>query len=46
MGNHSLKQAVIDDMEVVKASPYLRKDLKVLGYLFDINSGKVEEIKA
>lgn len=46
MGTRSLKQAVIDDMEVVKASPYLRKGLKVLGYLFDITSGKVQEIKA
>lgn len=32
-------------MEILKASPYLSKSLKVLGFLFDIFDGTLEEIK-
>ena len=42
---HSLKKAVIEDMEILKASPYLSKSVKVLGFLFDIFDGTLEEIK-
>ena len=41
----SLRQSVKDDMEVVKSSPYLKKDLKVLGFVYDITHGTVEEVK-
>ena len=42
---HSLKRAVSEDMEILKASPYLSKNVKVLGFLFDIFDGSLEEIK-
>ena len=42
---YSLKKAVSDDMEILKASPYLSKSVKVLGFLFDIFDGTLEEIK-
>ena len=32
-------------MEVVRTSPYLRKDLKVLGFVYDITHGTVKEVK-
>ena len=41
----SLKEAVKEDMEVLKTSPYLSKELKVIGFLFDIFDGSLEEIK-
>ena len=41
----SLKEAVKEDMEVLKTSPYLSKKLKVIGFLFDIFDGSLEEIK-
>ena len=41
----SLKQAVIEDMKILKASPYLSKNMKVLGFLFDIFDGSLEEMK-
>lgn len=40
-----LKKAVSEDMEILKTSPYLSKSLKVLGFLFDIFDGTLEEIK-
>ena len=42
----SLEQSVRDDVEIVKSSPYLSKDLKVLGFVYDIAHGTVEEVKA
>ena len=41
----SLKEAVKEDMEVLKTSPYLSKKLRVIGFLFDIFDGSLEEIK-
>lgn len=40
----SMKQSIEDDMEVVKTSPYLRKDVKVFGFLFDIVKGTVTDV--
>ncbi|KAK0515179.1 hypothetical protein JMJ35_002558 [Cladonia borealis] len=40
-----LKKAVSEDMKILKASPYLSKSVKVLGFLFDIFDGTLEEIK-
>ena len=45
MKTYSLKKAVSEDMEILKDSPYLSKSLKVLGFLFDIFNGTLEEIK-
>lgn len=40
-----LKQSILDDVDAVKASPFLRKDLKVFGFLFDIIKGTVTDVK-
>ena len=36
-------ESIEHDMGVVKASPYL--DVQVLGYVYDVTSGSVEEVK-
>ena len=41
----SMKQSIVDDMNAVKASPYLKKDLKVWGFLFDITKGTVTDVE-
>ncbi|CAF9939251.1 hypothetical protein IMSHALPRED_001270 [Imshaugia aleurites] len=40
-----MKQSILDDMDILKASPYLREDLKVFGILFDIIKDTVTHIK-
>ena len=39
-----MKQSILDDMDALKTSPYLRKDLKVFGFLFDIIKGTVTDV--
>ncbi|UKZ83233.1 hypothetical protein TrVFT333_011039 [Trichoderma virens FT-333] len=39
-----LKASVIEDMKLLKDSPYLRKDLKVYGYVYDIKTGKLQDV--
>ena len=39
-----MKQSIVEDMDILKASPYLKKDLKVVGFLFDIVKGTVTEV--
>ena len=39
-----MHQSVRHDMDVLKASPYL--DIQVLGYVYDVAHGTVEEVKA
>ncbi|KAL7953036.1 carbonic anhydrase [Trichoderma compactum] len=40
-----LRASVIEDMKILKDSPYLRKDLKVYGYVYDIKTGKLQDVK-
>ncbi|KAH0495081.1 hypothetical protein TgHK011_008652 [Trichoderma gracile] len=40
-----LEASVVEDMKILKDSPYLRKDLKVYGYVYDIKTGKLQEVK-
>ncbi|PKK49338.1 hypothetical protein CI102_5386, partial [Trichoderma harzianum] len=40
-----LKASVVEDMKILKDSPYLRKDLKVYGYVYDIKTGKLQDVK-
>ncbi|ETR97173.1 carbonic anhydrase, partial [Trichoderma reesei RUT C-30] len=40
-----LKASVVEDMKILKDSPYLRKNLKVYGYVYDIKTGKLQEVK-
>jgi carbonic anhydrase len=42
---YSLKASVVEDMKILKDSPYLRKNLKVYGYVYDIKTGKLQEVK-
>lgn len=41
----SMKQSIEDDVNLLKASPYLKKDLKVFGFLFDITKGTVTDVE-
>ncbi|PTB68147.1 carbonic anhydrase [Trichoderma citrinoviride] len=40
-----LKASVVEDVKILKENPYLRRDLKVYGYVYDIKTGKLEEVK-
>ncbi|KAL5093432.1 hypothetical protein Trisim1_011234 [Trichoderma cf. simile WF8] len=40
-----LKASVVEDMKIIKDSPYLRKDLKVYGYVYDIKTGKLQDVQ-
>ena len=39
-----LEQSVRDDIEEVKASPYLLKDVTVRGFIYDVRTGRVNEV--
>jgi carbonic anhydrase len=39
-----LDQSVLDDMEAVKSSPYLMKDVTVRGFIYDVKTGRVREV--
>ncbi|CAD6565715.1 MAG: hypothetical protein ASARMPREDX12_006735 [Alectoria sarmentosa] len=41
----NMKQSIEDDVNVLRASPYLKKDLKVFGFLFDITKGTVTDVE-
>ena len=40
----SLRQSVRDDMNVIKLSPLIKEDMKVLGFVYDITHGTVDEV--
>ena len=39
-----LVQSVRDDIEEVKASPYVMKDVTVRGFIYDVKTGRVHEV--
>lgn len=39
----SLKQSIEDDINTIKASPYLKQLMNVFGFLFDIIKGTVTD---
>ena len=39
------RQAVIDDVKKVRNHPLVPKNIPVYGYLYDVKTGKLEEIK-
>ena len=39
-------QSVKDDIKVYQASPLVRHDVPVRGFIYDVHSGKLEEVKA
>ena len=39
-----VEQSVIDDVAAIKASPLLRKDVPVSGFVYDVTTGQLREI--
>jgi carbonic anhydrase len=39
-----VEQSVIDDVAAIKASPLLRKDVPVSGFVYDVTTGRLREI--
>ena len=40
----SLTRSVQDDVEFLRASPFVKKDLKLHGYVIDILTGKLQTV--
>ena len=40
----SLTETVREDVGFIKASPYFKNDLKILGYIFDLTKGTLSEV--
>ena len=40
-----LEQSVRDDIAAVKASPLLLKDVPVRGFIYDVHTGKLDEVR-
>ena len=40
----NLEQSVRDDIAAVKASPLLLKDVPVRGFIYDVHTGKIDEV--
>lgn len=41
---YSLDRSVTEDMRLLKATPYVRSDILVRGFVFDIESGLLREV--
>ena len=39
-----VRQSVVDDMKVLKDSPFIREETVIRGFVFDIEDGRMEEI--
>jgi carbonic anhydrase len=39
-----LEQSVRDDIEVIRSSPLIPNDVKVTGFIYDVNSGQLHEV--
>ncbi|KAH8805046.1 carbonic anhydrase [Xylogone sp. PMI_703] len=40
----NLEKGIREDMQILKSSPYLSKDLEVYGFLFDLKTGGLTEV--
>jgi len=40
----SLKKSVLEDMQILRETPFLKKETKVVGFLYDIRTGMLEEV--
>lgn len=40
----NVKESVVDDMKILKDSPFIRDEIVVRGFVFDIEDGKMEEV--
>jgi carbonic anhydrase len=45
---YSIEQNLIDDLKLLRSSPLIRKELAEhsRGFMYDIKTGKLEEVKA
>ena len=41
----SMAESVKEDMRELRACPYFKKDVNVLGYVFDLENGSLAEVK-
>lgn len=41
---HSLEASVTEDVDLIKADPFLPEDLEVLGFVYDTISGETTEV--
>ena len=39
-----VKQSVLDDVAAIKASPLVRKDVPISGFVYDVKTGKIEQV--
>ena len=39
-----LEQSVRDDVELIRSSPLIAKDTNVTGFVYDVKSGKIQEV--
>jgi carbonic anhydrase len=39
-----LEQSVRDDMDVIRSSPLIPKDIPVYGFVYDVKTGKLDEV--
>jgi carbonic anhydrase len=42
--DEKIDDSILVDMKLIKADPYLPKDLEVIGYAYDGATGKVREV--
>lgn len=40
----SIPDSVQEDMAILKASPYFKNEVKMLGYIFDLEKGTLAEV--
>jgi carbonic anhydrase len=43
---HDLDQSVRDDLALYEASPYVRHDIPVRGFVYDVKTGRLREVAA
>lgn len=43
---HDLDQSVRDDLALYAASPYVRHDIPVRGFVYDVRTGRLREVRA
>ena len=39
-----VEQSVIDDVKAIKASPLLRKDVPISGFVYDVKTGRINQV--
>ena len=42
---HSVEESIREDLELLKASPLIRKDTQIVGVKYDISTGLLSEVE-